>query len=192
MLVIKPSKAHICSALLWTSEVRSNNVSCPATVSSQEGTNQNQDHVSFTHRVSCKEVGLSLQREGGVKKRWLIKGLQCVSFGVCMHTCICACERGEWGLASKRQGNEWSHSVCGPLASAVERRGAWAEYREMLFLPLMALLVMDETAPTSFWGSPAMHLIWDASSQMTCFFTTNKVKGRIWCFYPWHENKRKC
>lgn len=31
------------------------------------------------------------------------------------------------------------------------------EYREMLFLPLMALLVMDETAPASFPGRPVMH-----------------------------------
>lgn len=31
------------------------------------------------------------------------------------------------------------------------------EYRETLFLPLMAQLVMDESAPASFRGSPAMH-----------------------------------
>lgn len=52
---------------------------------------------------------------------------------VCMHVCVCVemylcvsmcANRVNGGLASKRQGNEWSHSVCGPLASAVERRGS--------------------------------------------------------------------
>lgn len=38
--------------------------------------------------------------------------------------CVYVCVNGvNGGLASKQQGNEWSHAMCGPLASAVERRG---------------------------------------------------------------------
>lgn len=33
------------------------------------------------------------------------------------------------------------------------------EYRETLFLPLMAQLVMDESAPASFRSSPAMRCV---------------------------------
>lgn len=47
-------------------------------------------------------------------------------------------------LASKQEGNEWSHSVRGPPASAAAR----VEYRELL----IALLVVDETNPTRHSG----------------------------------------
>ena len=130
---------------------------------------------------------------------------------VCVCACICLCVSGvNGGLASKRQGNEWSHSVCGPLASAVERTGAWVEYRETLFLPLMALLVMDETspAPLSREGGAAMHcgklgfyvchraewgrrsvLSWCVSSRITCSRCLKRSdEDPVFCL--WHENQK--
>ncbi len=74
-------------------------MSCSATVSSWEGTTQNQDHVSFTQRVlSCEEVGVRLCGEGGVKKM-INQGARgvWVSVSVCAHMYLCVCERGEWG-----------------------------------------------------------------------------------------------
>lgn len=46
----------------------------------------------------------------------------CASVCKCKLVSVCG-SRVNGGSASKRQGNEWSHSVCGPLASAVERMG---------------------------------------------------------------------
>lgn len=98
-----PVKLWEFQAPVWTAVPGSNNTNRPATaVSSSEGTNQNQDHVSFSQRVaSCKRASASLHSEGGVKKRWLIEegGSQCVGFSVC----ACVREsRVNGGLASKR------------------------------------------------------------------------------------------
>lgn len=117
---------------------------------------------------------------------------------VCVYVCVQPhqCEQGvNGGLASKRQGNEWSHSVCGPLASAVERRGGGHEWNteRRCFSPLMALLVMDETASASFRGSSS-NALWEAgfislisikdvvliccvSSQKCFFFSLNGVES---------------
>ena len=121
----------VCPALPLSGQVGSNNVSCLA------GKYQSKPRwcsIPIPWRgAPCKEVGVRLHGDGGdVSVGWMA-GLH-PSGKVMRGATVCVCE---------------------PLASAREM-GAWSEYRETLFFPLRALLVMDETALASFSSSLAM------------------------------------